>query len=514
SDHIFHRRVTRDELVAAIASDRNAALVAHALAAFDDETLAFFAEHGGVVSRLSEKLAAPAFGAFSASLHIHDNRLVSLPDEATPLWEAAIGEKMTRPERFIELLFESNEGRIAYLFDTIGQLDPARRAFALGLWMPNAAQRTERFRLLATSGVNAFREWHLRSMPFGRASYDLGMLLARADADASGAPASEWRRGFWTRAITGHDASGADEDQPIDALWLVETIGATDVRQRGERQDQFSFAQRLGHFVATDTDRDRADLQLAIRSFPRFRMLMVTLERIGVRAPAVYGAAARHAAALGAFEGRRGFLLQAQLQGSLALVARAVDVRAIDSATAESLVAKLVVAPPSDEGRYGGAIAAWMRESFLRAVPRAPDADGAIIAALAGGPSGDSTRAAMVTWEGQQYRLDLGAAERQRLREVREKQDAISVDLTLAVAGAARQLASDPSSAATVATQLGDLVQRLPRRVRDRDSDAFAPGVPNTFSDDDQLKRAIDEIAKASRSKDTKRIARVADAVA
>src|SRR5215472_6606652 len=345
SDHVFHRRVAREELVAAIASDRNAALVAHALAAFDDETLAFFAEHGGVVSRLSEKLAAPAFGAFSASLHVHDNRLVSLPDEATPLWEAAIGEKMTRPERFIELLFESNEGRIAYLFDTIGQLDPARRAFALGLWMPNAAQRTERFRLLATSGVNAFREWHLRSMPFGRASYDLGMLLARADADASGAPASEWRRGFWTRAITGHDASGADEDQPIDALWLVETIGATDVRQRGERQDQFSFAQRLGHFVATDTDRDRADLQLAIRSFPRFRMLMVTLERIGVRAPAVYGAAARHAAALGAFEGRRGFLLQAQLQGSLALVARAVDVRAVDSADAESLVAKLVAAP-------------------------------------------------------------------------------------------------------------------------------------------------------------------------
>ncbi len=508
SDHVFHRRVTRDELVIAIATDRTASLVCHGLAELDDDTLAFFDEHGSLVSRLIEKLGAQAFGAFSGSLHVRANRVVAVPDEATPLWEAALGEKMSRPERFVELLFTANDGRVAYLFDTVGQLDPARRAFTLGLWLPNGPQRVERFRLLATAGVNEFREWHLRTTPFGRSSYDLGMLLARVEATDTGAPATPWSRGLWTRALTGHDWAAGDDDQPIDALWLVQTIGATDVRQRGERQDQFVFGQRLGR-TGVASDRDRADAQLAIRGFIRFRMLLVTLERIGVRTPSVYAAAVRQATRLSSFEGRRGFVLQAQLQGALALVARATAVRTLTPSAAEPLAAALVALPVTDDGRFAGGIAAWMRDSFLRAAPPAGDAESAAIAALSGGPSADAVRARTIVWEGQQYRLDLGAAERQRLRDVREKQEAVSLDAALAVAQHARRIAADHDAAAIAA--LTALADGVPRRSADRDVEARPAGVPPAVVDQEQFRKLADDLAKASRARDAKRLARAAD---
>ena len=78
------------------------------------------------------------------------------------MWEAVVGEKVTRPEAFISKLYETSEGRLAYLFDTIGELDPPRRAFALGLWITNASVRLERFKTLASSGIGAYRDWHLR----------------------------------------------------------------------------------------------------------------------------------------------------------------------------------------------------------------------------------------------------------------------------------------------------------------------------------------------------------------
>src|SRR5262249_14309531 len=158
-------------------------------------------------------------------------------------------------------------------------------------------------------------------------------------------------------------------------------------------------------------------------------------------------------------------------QGALALIDRAVAVRSLDAGNGEALARTLIAAPITDDGRYAGAIAAWLRDTFLQAVPAAADADSAAIAALAGGPSGDARRAALVTWEGQQYRLDLGASERGRLRAVRERQDAIPLEVALDVAQAARQLGADPAAASSVAATLSDLVERVPRRAHEREDD-------------------------------------------
>ena len=157
-----------------------------------------------MLTRIYER-SAPIFAAFSDGLHIRANR-VEPPggDAGAPLWEAVLLEKVTRPERFVLQLLELNDGRIAFLYDVAAQLDPPRRAFTLGLWMPNAVERQDRFKALVF-GLNGIREWHIRTLPFGKASYDLSMILMRVEVDEHGAPLPPASRSFWSRVFAGSD---------------------------------------------------------------------------------------------------------------------------------------------------------------------------------------------------------------------------------------------------------------------------------------------------------------------
>jgi hypothetical protein len=518
SSAIFHRKVAREELVVAIIADRTAALMCHGLAALDDQTLEFFAEHPALLTRIYER-SAPLFAAFSDSLHIRANRVVPPGGEgAAPLWESVLLEKVTRPDRFVLQLLELNDGRIAYLYDSIAQLDPPRRAFTLGLWLPNAADRLERFRLL-TLALNGIHEWHVRAMPFGRSSYDLMMMLARIPVDEQGAPQTPASRGFWLRVFGGvglpDDASRqalpAGDDDPFDAAWLTDTIAAADVRQRSERLDQLTFGARV---FAGAAAADRADVFVALRALPRYRMLLWTLERIGVTAPSVYATAARQAARLGTFDGRRGFELQSQFQGALALVARMTAVRTIDTAAAQRLIARLVALPISDQGRYAGGVAAWLRDDVAAALRPAETVETRILAAMSGPASGERSPPAPIVWEGQAYRLDLGASELRRLRRVREKQEGIALDVALEMAAVSRALAVDKTAIADVTAilaRLTRLAEDVPQRSRHDEEDNLASGLGATSSPHDQLRKTIDDLTKAERARDVKRAARLAE---
>jgi hypothetical protein len=518
SSAVFHRKVSREELVAAIVADRAASMLCHGLAALDDQTLEYFAGHGSMLTRIAER-SAPAFAGFSSSLRIRANRVVPPGgDGAAALWEAVVGEKVTRPDRFVTQLFELNEGRLAYLFDTIGQLDGPRRAFALGLWIPNQSTRLERFKILATTGVNAYREWHVRTQPFGRSSYDLAMTLMRVTADNSGMPVAPGGRAFWSRVFSGSDLPddaarqlrGLDED-PFDAAWLTETVGSADVRQRIDRLDQIGFAQR----VFSDPTADRADVFIAVRALARYRMLMVTLERMGITEPAVFTAAARHAARLGSLEGYRGFIALAQFQGAVALIARMTAVRTLDVATGQKLIERLASLPLNDDGRYAGAVAIWLRDDVVPAVPAATGMEATIIAALSGPPSA-ANAATRLTWEGQRYRLDLGAAERRRLHVVREKQAGLPIDIALDVAGVGRTLAADSVAADAMQAALeriAALAAFVPERGRAEDEDNRPAGLASAPEAQAILRKAADDLTKAIRGKDVKRAQRVAAAL-
>jgi hypothetical protein len=506
SDAIFHRRVAREELVTAILADRQAALVCHGLASLDDETLEYFAAHAELLWRIYER-SAPVFAAFGGSVRVRGKSVAPPGDaDAVPLWEAVVGEKVARPDKFLQELFEANDGKLAYLYDTIGQADPPHRAFALGLWMPAGAARVDRFKQLAGAGMNAMREWHTRILPFGRASFDLGMAFTRLAVAENGAPRPPASRSVFARAFGTPDPGG---DDPIDAAWLAEYVVATDVRQRGDRIDLITFAERtFGGF-----DGDRAELLFVLRAFPRHRALMLTLERIGVTALPTYAAVLRHAAKIAGLDGRRGYVVQAQFQGSLALVARMAAVGTLDIATAERLIERLTLLP-ADNG-YAGGVARWLRQGVHPLLPAARDVESALIAGLAG-RSIDARSMRRVTWEGQRYRLDFAAAERQRLQRVREKQQAPAIDLPLQMSEAARVLVADKASADDIqdaVAQFTALVADLPQRSRDEESDNLPAGVPVGVNGHDVLKKAIDELNKAIRNKDAKRAARAAEPI-
>jgi hypothetical protein len=517
STAIFHRTVAPRDLVTAIIVDRSASLLCFALASLDESTLGFFADHPQLLERIYER-SSPAFAVLAPSLRVQGNRVVPPGgDAAVALWEGAALEKVTRGDRFIQQLLELNEGRLAYLYDVIGILDPPRRAFALGLWMPNATVRAERFKAL-TIGAGAYRESHLRTLPLGRASYDLTMTLSRVAAGPDGTPAAPAARGFWTRVFAGGDLPGdparqlrnADEE-PFDAAWLVEAVGPVDVRVRAERLDQLAFGQRL--FGEADAAA-RPEVLIAVRGLSRYRMLMWTLERVGVRAPSAYALAARHAARLGTIDGRRGFEAQAQFQGALAILARAATVTTFDAARTQALIEQLVALPLTEDNRYAGAIARWLRADVAGAIPGAATTELAVLAAMSGPPSGDGPIARPVTWEGQPYRLDLGAAERQRLHLVREKQEGAPLDLPIDLAAAARSLAADKitiGDVEAILTKLTAAIDELPRRLGRDNEETAPPGVSPSPNPRDALRKVTEELTKDVRNKDLKRVARAAE---
>ena len=502
---IFHRRVQPRELVTAIVADRSAALVCLALASLDDATLEYFAEHASVLERAYEK-SPMAFGAFAGSLRVQNNRLVPPGGEAAaPLWEALVAEKVTRPERFLQLLLETGEGRLAYTYDLVARLDAPHRAFVLGSWMPSATARADRFKAFAAS-VGAFREAHLKTLPFGRASFDLSMTLMRLQVEPDGRPKKPASRGLWTRIFAASDASRVADDDPIDAAWLSEQIGPADVRLRAERLDQLAFGQRV---FATAAPEKSADVLSAVRGLSHYRMLMWTLERIGITAPEVYAAAARKAARIGLLDGRRGFEAQAQFQGALAIVARMRAVRAVTVARAQALVEQLVALPLTDDGRYAGAVARWVQDEIVRRTEPADTLEATVLAAMSGGPSGDGPVARNVTWEGQPYRLDLGAAERRRLQRVRERQEGVPLDVPLVLAADARSLAEEKTPAEDLPPMLARLAAAaadIPRRVGHESDDMSLPGVPASKTRE-VLRRTLDDLARDARDKNVKHAA-------
>ena len=503
---IFRRKIARDELVGAIVADHTAALLCHGLAALDDQTLQYFVEHVSMLTRIAER-SAPVFAAFSSSLHIHASRVVPPGgDDAVALWEAVVGEKVNHPEAFVLRLFELSDGRVAHLFDTIGQLDAPRRAFALGLWIPDATLRLERFKVLGTAGINAYRDWHVRQLPFSHASYDLTMTLMRVTVDAGGVPRQPAARGFWSRVFAGSELPDdparqmrAIDEDPFDAPWLVEAVASGDIRQRADRLDQIAFAQRV-----FGEGGDRQDVFVAVRAMARYRMLMLTLERIGIRSPAVFASAARQAARLGGLDGRRALVAEAQFQGALALIRRMTAVRSIDTPFAQNLVEGLVALPFSEQGRYAGAVAEWIPRALMKAAPPASTREAALLAILAGPASADG-QTVRVVWEGQRYRLDLGAAERLRLERVREKQEALPIDVAFDVSAVARTLVAETSSVEdlqSILTRLTPIASSIRDRARTEEEDNGAQAA---------LRKAVEDLTRAVKNKDLKRAARLAE---
>jgi hypothetical protein len=441
SQAILRRPVSAQALVGAILADRTAALMCYGLASMDDETLQFLGEHPQLLGRIAEHAPA-AFAAFGESLHIRGGRVVPRGGDAIAgAWEAVVGEKLDRPDRFVAELFETDRGRLAYLYDVLARLDAPMLERLFGA-RPGGQDPAASMKRLAALARRSFPEWDVVTAPFVRPPTDMAALFARLRnaSSAGGAATSMGSPAFWRRVFgdaglpDGATASRLAGEAPADPIALAEMILDHPARERERRLDLLTFAERT--FAGQSID--DADVVVAVRGFGSFPALMLTLERMGIRTPATYAAAARLAERLTALDAAHGHVALSQFQGSLALVARLAAVRSIDTATAERLTHDLVAVKLNDDGRYDGAIAAWMLAGLRTVLPDGATQDEALLRAAAGAQATGSTR--LVEWEGQRYTVDPAGAELQRLHRARARQEETSFDTVLGLATLAQTL--------------------------------------------------------------------------
>ena len=522
STAILKRRVTLDSLVGSIATDRRAALLAAGLSLCDDETLAYLSTAPLLLGQLHER-GAPGLAAFGGSLRIRDGRIVPPGgDEAVAMWEAVVGAPVSAPDRFVLLLLGESNGRLGYLYDTIAQLDRPRAAFALGLTMADPVMRLERFHALAAVALHDYHEWRPDILPYSRPVNDLVMLLLRLSVDDEGRMRPPAARTFWADVwkVSSEPASASGRppsdlagplalpgEGPVDAAFLTDAAAVGTIFERGDRLDQIGFAQRVFGGVAPSQD-----VVQTVRALPRQKMLLLTLERLGVRSPELFAFVSRLAAALEIDDTNRGFWVMAQMQSALALVARMTAVGTLEPRTAEAMVRSLFTVPLDDRQRYAGALVRWVVRELAPKLPQATSVEASLIQGLAGPEAGDA--APRVEWEGARYRVDPSVTDAQRLRAVRDKQGGASADLAVELERLATRLGASGLDIDDVTDVQRDLALLI--AVHGPALNGPLPDVPSGVSVPRRgrdLDRASAEIAQVVRTRDPRRAARQASAL-
>jgi hypothetical protein len=515
SDTILQRRVAAGELLAAILEDDRAILLCHGLAGLDDSTLQYLAEHPAILRSIY--LQSPVFAAFGSTLRIRNGRVVTPGEEqsegARAIWETLVEAKAADPARFIPALYTRRSGRLAYIYDTIAELDPPHRAFALGLWIKDPGLRLSHARNLVGAIADSFPEWPTPQRPFVRPLHDFGSTLLAAAVEPGGAPRHLAARKFWERVF---EEEGLPEDparllrdsersESIDAAWLAQTIAMSDVRLRGLRLMQLAFGHRVFGDVAPG---EAEDVLIALRAFVRYRTAMLGLEQAGIRKPAIYAMVARKAETLGRLEGGRAFVAFSQFQGALAVIVRLARNGSANPVETEELITTLVRVPIQNDGRLAGGLVDWVRRDLLKGEEDA--AEYVLLTALGGPAMSDGPT---IEWEGERYRLDIAAAESERLRRVRQRQGGYTLDAAVQLHSTAQSLSVssiDLEGVARASAALTRIQALLPRKPEASPSDRVPGGAEKLPDPSVVVDRAIRELGRITRPRDGRRAAEVA----
>lgn len=442
-DTLLERQTPDGQLISAILSDRRTALVYHGLAALDDETLGWLGPDRDTLRHLRHH--AGAFAAFGRSIQVHAGRIV-VPGgaDAEAAWQTLTGADPARPAAFVRRLFKE-DGRLAFMYDTIAHLDPARQRFALGTALPPAS-RADRLRALLDVFEVGRVEWNVEMRPFSRRPLDASLVLSLVGVTERGEPRGPMARQIWTRVF--HDSeetsfsetaplgTPSDNDAlPVDAAWLTARISDSSYETGRRRLDTLLFAQRV---FGDAPPADPALIVTVLRGFTVFPSLMLTMERIGATSPSALVRAARHAADLDAIKSddeRQASILQ--FQATMGIVERAQRSGILSREAVDAVVLALTSLPMTRSEGYDTRLAAWIRSDLtprlgvLDLDATAPFED-ALLSAMAG--VGRARPAVpVIEWEGQRYSVDPPAAELRRLRRVRERQGGPTLDAALAV---------------------------------------------------------------------------------
>jgi hypothetical protein len=401
-------------------------------------------------------------------------------------WEELAGALTARPETFIARLLERDQGRLAWLFDTLGRMDGPHQAFAIG---PPPGD----LRLLYEKFTGFDDGWVVPDTPFTRyAPLDASMVLQMIAVTPDGDMAPPGGRVFWQAVFDDRRATGGDVTVAsaagaprVTAAWLVDRFKDTPLDLRRAHLDALLFAQRLSAAaVRQGVSIDTSNLVETLSAFPEYEALVVTLERIGFADSRDYAQAVRAAAELtDGFDAPQGALRLAMFQGGIALVARMNAVGTFGAGTARDLCLSLFPLASNDATGFPAAMVRWMETALLPALPRGEaaqqlSAEIRLIDALAG--LSTKRPAPTVEWEGNRYRVDLAAAESARLHRILLKLGGSDLDSVFELSRVISGITAPSSSPADVRAQAAKLLELVPTLINSGRTTLFGFAIADT----------------------------------
>ena len=377
---ILKPRNVRGGVGAAILTDAAVGLMYVGLASTDALTRLYLGGQCDSVSAIARSHAA-VFAVVARSVRVREGRVKPPGGEELPIWRR-LGLSTAAPSQFLATLVSADAGRLAYLYDTIVQLDPMRQRFALGLTGPsdpdmNTAMAV--YRVCADSDPS----WSIADRPFTRMAIDVALVLQQVALTTDGHVAGPATEAFLAGAFSDgdiergrDDAAASLEGRPIDAGTLARLVMTPDWIRRRARLMTVLFAQRVFSPLQPS---DAAEALVALRGVAKVETLPFALERAGVRSPAVIAAAVRRALQFGAITSGVAAVpaerLRAELsafQSAVVLIEHLVHSRAIDPATATISIVQLLDERTSDPLGYPARVARWIESDVLAHLAATP----------------------------------------------------------------------------------------------------------------------------------------------
>lgn len=499
-----------------ILTERRAALLFYGLSALDAETRRYLVETPALMEVLLSRTSP--FAAFGGHLRVRNGRMdVPGGDEAVSWWEALVGVPVTVPDQFISRVLSERDGRLAYFYGLLDAIGPARVRFVTGLSTPPVTRPEDVFAWFdrAEPGFQPDRR------PFSRPVGNPAVFATQIILDPEGRPVGPSWRYLWNAVFDDlrlpADPTRVLRPSPgtVDASYWFDAVldGELDPRVR---MNTILFAQRVFPRASED---QIADLLIALRGFQRFPMLCLTLERAGVRTPAVYRAAVRMADGLSAIpDTHQAFTSLSQFQGALALIEFGTRTRRLSGEHAGALVESLSSVPLDRHGSFGGDIARWMDVVFVPAVSTALPFSGAAPverAFLAGlthlpevvDPLDPRASGPVFEWQGWRYQIDPSRAAFTRVTALRQRQAGNNLDAILRLARVTAALSADVTLD-TIATQ-ADILRQLPGELREPQLPIAILG-PRPLDVAVVLGSAVQELSRITEPRRLRNAARVA----
>ncbi len=350
---------------------------------------------------------------------------------------AVAGVASDAPEPWLLALLHG-DGAAAYMLEVVATLSAAQQRAVLSLADADVGRRASAGLDLLDGLRVVARGWDLRERPFWRPSVDPAFLLGQLRVGAGDRLLLPGGRQFWTLVfgdggVVTHDAaarSAWDDPAPVSAGWLVSRIGAAAPADQSIRYEQVLFASR--RLAAADAAHAAA-VATILRGYARYPQLLRVLDRLEVDDVDSLAALVHRADGLAqAASDWRGHAAMMRWQSALVFLDHMTRLGAIDRDELHRALDALA-APDQASASRGTRVRALLAALGVGAVagdPPARPVEDALVARLTRSRLGAGRR---VTWEGQAYRIDFGAAERDRIARVRGRDAQARLDAAWSV---------------------------------------------------------------------------------